>query len=414
MTTIAILGGGFGGLACAQALGRGLAGTGHRAVLVDRRNYHLFQPLLYQVATAALSPGDIAAPLRHVLARYPNVEVRLGEVTGIDLAGRRLLTADGPAVDFDILVLAAGAAYSWFGHDDWAALAPGLKTLSDARSIRARLLAAFERAEAEPDPVRQQRLMTSVIVGGGPTGVELAGAMAELARWTLRHDFRRIDPRQAQVVLVEAGPRLLAGFPEDLSRYAVRALGRLGVTVRTGQGVTAIDAEGVELGGGRIEAATVLWAAGVAASPAVRWLGVQTDRAGRVAVEPDLSVAGLQGVYAIGDVTSLAGPGGRPLPGLAQVAQQQGLHLGRGLARRLRDGSPLAPFRFRNRGDTAVIGRHAAVFNFGWARFTGRAAWLLWGLVHIYLLVGFGARILVSTQWIWSYLTRERGARLIE
>jgi NADH dehydrogenase len=409
-STIAILGGGFGGLACAQAL----AVTRHRVVLIDRRNYHLFQPLLYQVATAALSPADIAAPLRHVLARWRNIEVRMGEAIGLDLPGRRLLLKDQPPIPFDRLVLATGAAYSWFGHDEWATLAPGLKTLADARAIRARLLNAFERAEAEADPERQRRLMTCVIVGGGPTGVEMAGAVAELARWTLRHDFRRIDPRHARVVLVEAGERLLPSFPPGLSAYAGKALAGLGVEVRTGGGVTAVDEHGVGLGEERIEASTVLWAAGVAASPAARWLGLELDRAGRIPVTADLSVPGLDGIYAIGDIALARDENGRPLPGLAQVASQQGAWLGRALGRDLPDGAPLGAFRYRSRGDTAVIGRHAAVFDFGWARFTGRTAWLLWGLVHIYLLVGFGNRLLVSVQWVWSYLTRERGARLIE
>jgi NADH dehydrogenase len=408
--TIAILGGGFGGLACARAL----AGAPCRVVLVDRRNYHLFQPLLYQVATAALSPADIAAPLRHVLARHANIEVRMAEAIGLDLERRELLLQDQPPVAWDILVLASGAHYSWFGHDDWAQLAPGLKTLADARSIRARLLGAFERAEAEPDPGRQQRLTTAVIVGGGPTGVELAGAVAELARWTLKDDFRRIDPAHARVVLLEAGPRLLQAFPESLSRYAEHSLKGLGVEVRTRCGVTGVDADGVDLADGRIEAATVLWAAGVAASSAGTWLGVPLDRAGRIEVGPDLAVPGLDGVYALGDIALARRADGKPLPGLAQVAQQQGQHLGRALAARLRRGTPPPPFRFSNRGDTAVIGRHAAVFDVGRARFTGRFAWLLWGLIHIYLLVGFGNRVLVAVQWVWNYLTRERGARLIE
>ena len=409
-TTIAIVGGGFGGLACAHAL----AGAPCRVVLIDRRNYHLFQPLLYQVATAALSPADIAAPLRHILARHRNIEVRMGEVTGIDLEARQLAVRDQPPLEFDRLVLASGARYSWFGHDDWAANAPGLKSLADARAIRARLLTAFELAEAEPDPDRQRRLLTIAIVGGGPTGVEMAGAVAELARWTLRHDFRLIDPRGARVVLIEAGPRLLAGFPERLSRYAERSLQTLGIEVRTRAAVTGVDAGGVSLASERIEASTVLWAAGVAASPAAAWLGVELDRAGRAPVGPDLSVHGLEGVYAIGDVALSLDGQGAPLPGLAQVAHQQGQWLGRALRRNLERGAPIGAFRFASRGDTAVIGRHAAVFVIGGLGFSGRLAWMLWGLIHIYLLVGFGNRLVVATQWFWSYLTRERGARLIE
>ena len=414
MATIVIIGGGFGGLACAQALGAGLRGTAHRVILVDRRNYHLFQPLLYQVATAALSPADIAVPLRHILARYRNVEVMWGEVTGIDVARREVRLDDRPPLTWDRLALATGGHYSWFGHDDWAVHAPGLKTMADARTIRARLLAAFERAEMETDPVRQRQLMTCAIVGGGPTGVEMAGAVAELARWTLRHDFRRADPRQTRIVLIEAGPRVLAGFPESLSRYAETALAKLGVEVRTGARVTAISANHVDIGDEHIPAGTILWAAGMAASAAGRWLGVETDKAGRIPVAPDLSVPDRPGVYAIGDTALCRGADGKPLPGLAQVAQQQGTHLGRALTRNLVDGTPMPPFRFRNRGDTAVIGRHAAVFDFGWARLTGRIAWLLWGLVHIVLLVGFENRVIVGAQWLWNYFTRERGARLIE
>ncbi len=410
MSVVVIVGGGFGGLACAKALGR----TAHRVVLIDRRNYHLFQPLLYQVATAALSPADVAAPLRHVLARCNNVEVRWGEVTGIDLPQRHVVVEDQPPVPWDRLVLATGATYSWFGHPEWAALAPGLKTLSDARAIRARLLGAFERAELESDPEQQRRLRTCAIVGGGPTGVERAGAVAELARWTLRHDFRRIDPRNARILLLEAGPRILAGFPEDLSRYAERALRGLGVEVRTNQPVRAIDGDGVAVDGERVPASVVLWAAGMAASPAGRWLGAETDKAGRIRVASNLAVSGVSDIYALGDTALALKDDGTPLPALAQVAQQQGKHLGRALARNLSDGTPVPPFRFHDRGNTAVIGRHAAVFDFGWTRFTGHAAWFLWGLIHIALLVGFENRLVVSTLWIWNYFTGERGARLIE
>ena len=414
MATVVIIGGGFGGLACAQALGRTLRGTPHRVILIDRRNYHLFQPLLYQVATAALSPADIAVPLRHILARHRNVEVMWGEVAGLDSERCEVLVDEWPPLAWDRLVLATGAHYSWFGHDDWAVHAPGLKTMADARTIRARLLAAFERAEMENDAARQRQLMTCIIVGGGPTGVEMAGAVAELARWTLRHDFRRADPRQTRIVLIEAGPRVLAAFPESLSRYAEKALARLGVEVRTGTRVTAIASDSVDIGDEKIPAGTILWAAGMAASAAGRWLGVTTDKAGRIPVAPDLSVPGRPGVYALGDTALCLGADGKPLPGLAQVAQQQGTYLGRALARNLTDGTPLPPFRFHNRGDTAVIGRHAAVFDFGWARLTGRLAWLLWGFVHIILLVGFENRVIVGAQWLWNYFTRERGARLIE
>lgn len=410
MSVVVILGGGFGGLACAKALG----GTPHKVVLIDQRNYHLFQPLLYQVATAALSPADVAAPLRHILARYPNVEVLWGEATGVDVRQRLVLIKDQPPVSWDRLVIATGATYSWFGHPEWAAVAPGLKTLREARAIRAKLLGAFERAELEPDAERQRQLMTCAIVGGGPTGVEMAGAVVELARWTLRKDFRRIDPRHARILLLEAGPRILAGFPESLSRYAERVLRQLGVEVHTGRPVTAIDGTGLNLGDERIPASVVLWAAGMAASPAGRWLDVATDKAGRIRVGPDLSVPDRPDVYALGDTALTRGEGDAPLPALAQVAQQQGKHLGLALARQLSDGTPVPPFRFHNRGNTAVIGRHAAVFDFGWATFTGHAAWFLWGLIHIILLVGFENRLVVSILWLWNYFTGERGARLIE
>ena len=409
MAVIAIIGGGFGGLACAQALGR----SPHRVVLIDRRNYHLFQPLLYQVATAALSPAHIAAPLRHILSRNSNIDVRWGAVTGVDLRSRRVLIEGQAPVDWDRLVLATGASYSWFGHDDWAKIAPGLKTLTDARTIRARLLTAFERAEVEPNTERRRQLMTIVVIGGGPTGVELAGAVSELARWTLRHDFHHIDPRDAQIVLLEAGPRILAAFPEKLSDYALRALQGVGVQVRAGQAVTAIDGENVVVGAQKIPVGVVLWAAGMTASPAARWLDVTSDRAGRIEVAPDLSVPGRHGVYALGDTALCRDPKGQPLPALAQVAQQQGKYLGRRLAENLDDPAP-RPFRLRNRGDTAVIGRHAAVFDFGWLQLTGRFAWLMWSLIHVMLLVGFENRLIVSTQWVWNYFTRERGARLID
>lgn len=410
MSVVVILGGGFGGLACAKALG----GTPHKVVLIDQRNYHLFQPLLYQVATAALSPADVAAPLRHILARYPNVEVLWGEATGVDVRQRLVLIKDQPPVSWDRLVIATGATYSWFGHPEWAEVAPGLKTLREARAIRAKLLGAFERAELEPDAERQRQLMTCAIVGGGPTGVEMAGAVVELARWTLRKDFRRIDPRHARILLLEAGPRILAGFPESLSRYAERVLRQLGVEVHTGRPVTAIDGTGLNVGDERIPASVVLWAAGMAASPAGRWLDVATDKSGRIRVGPDLSVPDRPDVYALGDTALTRGEGDAPLPALAQVAQQQGKHLGLALARQLSDGTPVPPFRFHNRGNTAVIGRHAAVFDFGWATFTGHAAWFLWGLIHIILLVGFENRLVVSILWLWNYFTGERGARLIE
>lgn len=402
---IVIVGGGFGGLACAQAL----AGADVHVVLVDRRNHHLFQPLLYQVSTAALSPADIAAPLRGVLRRAQNVDVVLGEVAGVDIAQRQVQLADGGYLPFDQLVLATGSAYNYFGHPEWAESAPAPKAVADARKIRARLLKAFEDAESSAEPDRRAAAMTIVVVGGGPTGVEMAGAIAELARHTLRRNFRRIDPSAARVILVEAGPRLLAAFPDELSAYAARALGRLGVEVRLGAAVESIDADGVVISGERLAAETVIWGAGIRAAAGAQWLGGTADRGGRVKVEPNLAVAGHDNIFVLGDL-ALFVQDGQPLPALAQVAQQQGHHLGRALRN---VGSP-PPYRYKTRGDTAVIGRHAAVYVFGQFKLTGRIAWLLWLIVHVYLLIGFEARALVIAQWAWSYFTYERGARLID
>ena len=406
---VVIVGAGFGGIACATGLG----GTNIRVTVIDQRNYYLFVPLLYQVATAALSPADIAQPIRKILSRHSNIDVMMGEVVGVDTGSRQVKLADGGIVPYDRLVIATGASYSYFGHDDWARIAPGLKTVEDAAHIRARILGCFELAEMTADPEQQKALMTSVIVGGGPTGVEMAGAIAELTRYTLVRDFRRIDPRAARILLVEAGPRVLATFPEPLSQYARRALDRLGVTVLTNQTVEKIEPHGVTIGGRFIAAGTMVWAAGVEASPAGRWLDVETDRSGRIRVNPDLSVPGLDGVYALGDTALTVGDDGKPLPGLAQVAKQQGLHLARGLQANILRGEPMAPFRFKNRGNTAIIGRTAAVFDFGTRQLKGWFAWLLWAIVHVYLLVGFEKRLLVSLQWFWRYLTYERGARLI-
>ncbi|WP_207485708.1 NAD(P)/FAD-dependent oxidoreductase [Arenibaculum pallidiluteum] len=406
---VVVIGAGFAGLSLAQTLG----GSGIRVTVIDRRNYHLFVPLLYQVATAALSPADIAEPIRHVLNRHRNVEVILGEVVGIDVERRMVRLAEGGFVPYDRLVIATGSTHSYFGRDEWARHAPGLKTIEDARTIRTRLLTAFERAEMCPDGERRGMLMTTVVVGGGPTGVEMAGSIAELARHTLARDFRRIDPRAAKVYLVEAGPRILPSFPEPLASYAHRALERKGVTVLTGRKVVDIGPEQVQVDTTLIPAGTIVWGAGVAASPAGRWLGVETDRAGRIRVAPDLSVPGLDGVYALGDTALAMGEDGSPLPGLAQVAKQQGEHLGRALAASIRHGEPMPPFRFRNRGNTAIIGRNAAVFDFGRRQLRGFLAWVLWAIVHVYLLVGFEKRLLVSIQWLWRYATHQRGARLI-
>jgi NADH dehydrogenase len=406
---VVIVGAGFGGLACARALG----GKPVKVTIVDRRNYHLFVPLLYQVATAALSPADIARPIRRIVGRFSNIEVVLGTVTGIDTATRRIRLANGTELPYDKLVVATGSDYSYFGHPEWKEFAPGPRTLEDARRIRARLLTAFERAEASRNSAGQEALMTTVIVGGGPTGVEMAGSVAELARHALARDFHAIDPRRAKIILIEAGPRILSGFPEKLSDYAKAALERLGVTVITMEAVESIDAKGVVVAGRRIDAGTVIWGAGIMASPSGGWLGAALDRAGRVPLNRDLSVKGVADVYALGDVASTPDENGTPLPALAQVAAQQGDHLGRALAKNLQDGRPMPPFKFRNRGNTAIVGRHAAVFDFGWTQFKGRFAWLMWAIIHVYLLVGFDNRLRVTLQWLWAYITYERGARLI-
>lgn len=406
---VVIVGGGFGGLACAKALGNRLA----RVTIIDRNNYHLFVPLLYQVATAALSPADIAEPIRKILRRYQNIDVVLGDVTGVDLTERRVRLAGGGTISFDRLVIATGSDYNYFGKDEWARHAPGLKTIANARQIRARILTGFERAETSEDPAEQHALMTSIIVGGGPTGVEMAGAIAELARHALARDFRRIDPRTANIMLIEAGPRILATFPEKLSDYARSRLERLGVKILVNQAVQEVRENGVIVDGRLLRANCIVWGAGIAASPAARWLGTETDRAGRIRVNDDLSVPGLEGIYALGDTALAYGEGQQPLPGLAQVAQQQGAHLGRALAANLERQAPMPPFRFRNRGNTAIIGRSAAVFDFGRRQMKGWFAWLLWAIVHVYLLVSFEKRVLVSFQWLWRWLTYQRGARLI-
>lgn len=405
---VVVIGGGFAGLACAKKLG----GSTVSVLVVDRRNYHLFQPLLYQVATAALSPADIAEPIRKILSPYQNIDVAMDLPVQVDAAARIVRFASMPAVHYRRLVLATGSEYNYFGHDEWKAVAPGLKSIDDAREIRSRLLRNFEEAETCVDPVRQRFLMTTVVIGGGPTGVEMAGAIAELARWTLARDFRHIDPTQARTLLVEGGPRLLAAFPENLATYARSELERLGVTVLMGRNVENVTVDGVTLGGEKIPAALVIWGAGIRASPIADLIGVATDRIGRIRVAEDLSVVGLPDIHALGDIALLE-QDGSPLPALAQVAKQQGEHLGAHLARALTDGVPVPPFRFRNRGNTAVIGRNAAVFDFGRRRLKGRVAWLLWALIHVYLLVGFQKRLLVTMQWVWRYFTYQRGARII-
>ena len=404
---VVIVGGGFGGLSTARALAR----SDVDILLIDRRNHHLFQPLLYQVATAGLSPADIAWPIRRLLRRQRNTRVLLAEVTAVDTAAREVVLGTGRE-RYDDLVIATGATHAWFGHDEWAPHAPGLKRLDDATRIRRRILLAFERAEAAADPAERDRLMTFVIVGGGPTGVEMAGAISELARKALAADFRRVDPRAARVLLVEAGARVLAPFPEPLSDYARRALEKLGVEVLLNAPVTRCDARGVTAGGTDIGAATVVWAAGVQASPAAAWLGAPADRAGRVVVDSRLTVPGCTNVFVIGDAARYTTASGQPLPGLAPVAKQQGAYVGRLLAARMQ-GVELPAFRYRDAGQLATIGRRSAVVDFGRIRFRGWLAWWFWGIAHIYFLISVRSRLLVAIQWLWSYVTFDRGARLI-
>ncbi len=405
---VVIVGGGFAGLEAARALRRAPV----RLTVVDRRNHHLFQPLLYQVATAALNPSDVSAPIRHVLRRQANAEVLLGDVASIDADRRVVRLGDGAEIGYDFLVLATGAAHSYLGHDDWAPFAPGLKTIEDALEIRRRFLLAFELAERESDEARRRALLTFVIVGGGPTGVELAGALAEIARHTLAADFRHIRPQSTRVVLLEAAPRVLQAYPEKLSSSALRQLERLGVEVRTGVPVSAVDRDGVTFDGERIAAGTVLWGAGVAASPLARTLGVPLDRAGRVAVLPDLTVPGHPEIAVAGDLAAVRTEGGEPVPGVAPAAIQEGRHAARNMVRILRS-EQTRPFRYRDKGMLATIGRAAAVARIGRMQFSGFLAWLAWLFVHIYFLIGFRNRVAVILQWAWSYLTFKRGARLI-
>jgi len=405
---IVIVGAGFGGLAVAQGLRRSDA----EITLVDRQNHHLFQPLLYQVATAGLSPADIAWPVRHLLRSQRHTRVLMAEVTAADPARRVVLLAEGP-IAYDWLVLATGATHGYFGRDEWAEHAPGLKSLDDATAIRRRLLLAFERAEMASSPAVAARLLTVVIVGGGPTGVELAGAMAELARRALARDFREIDPRKTRVLLIEAGPRLLANFPEALSRYTASALQRLGVEVRFGQAVTHCDARGVQVGDEFIEAGTLVWAAGVRASPAAHWLGAEADRAGRVAVGPDLRAPGYDDIFVIGDTAAVRNPDGAPMPGIAPVAKQQGAYVARAIIGRIAGRATQDRFIYRDRGLLATIGRKAAVISYRRLRLSGWFAWWLWGIAHVYFLVSLRNRLIVVTQWLWSYVLFERGARLI-
>ena len=407
MQHVVIVGGGFGGLYAARALRR----EPIQVTLLDRRNHHLFQPLLYQVAMAALSPGDIASPIRWILRRQKNVEVLLADVQRVDPVRRTLVLSDGE-IAYDYLILATGAAHAYFGHEEWRGTAPGLKTLEDALEIRRRVLLAFECAEREPDAAKRAALLTFVVVGGGPTGVELAGALAEISRQSLARDFRHFNPGSARIVLVEAGPDVLATFPEPLRMFARRDLERLGVEVRTGTLVTGVHDGRVEAGQDRIDAATVLWAAGVAASPLGATLGAPTDRAGRVMVQPDLTVPGHPEIFVIGDLAAFLGTDGKMLPGVAQVAIQMGEHAARNIVRAV-EHQPYRPFVYHDLGNMATIGRASAVADFGRFRLRGWFAWLAWLFVHIMNLIGFRNRIVVLVQWAWAYFTYQRAIRLI-
>jgi NADH dehydrogenase len=405
---VVIVGAGFGGLSAAIALAR----ASLQVTIIDERNYHLFQPLLYQVATAALSPADIAAPIRGILARQKNAHVLLGRVIGVD-AGRRVVLLRDREVAYDYLVIATGARHSYFGHDDWGIAAPGLKDIDDATRIRRKILLAFERAEDEDDPDERRRLMSFVIIGGGATGVEMAGAISELAKAALAKDFRAIDPTMSRIILIEAGSRLLPAFAEKLSAVAKTALEKLGVEIRLGQPVTRCDVEGVVLGGERIASRTVIWAAGVAASPAAEWLGAEHDRAGRVVVAKDLTLPAHPEIFVIGDTALVLDKKGKPLPGVAPVAKQQGKYVAKALQARIAGAASPRPFRYRNLGNLATIGRSAAVVDFGMIKLTGRFAWLVWSVAHIYFLIDFRSRLVVALNWLWSYVTFQRGARLI-
>jgi NADH:ubiquinone reductase (H+-translocating) len=406
---VVVIGAGFGGLETVHHLG----GAPVRITLVDRRNHHLFQPLLYQVATASLAPSEIGWPIRHLLRRRRDVTTWLASVEAIDKESRRVRLDDGSSLTFDTLVLATGARHAYFGHDDWEPFAPGLKTLEDATTIRSRTLLAFEQAEREPDEQKQAALMTFVIVGAGPTGVELAGTIAELARATLPTEFRRVDTRQARIVLIEAGPRVLPAFAEDLSTYAKHSLERLGVEVVLGQAVSECSAEGVVFGGKRLAAATIIWAAGVQASPAALWLDAPADKAGRLRVEPDLTVPGHPEIFAIGDAAIVLRENGQPVPGIAPAAKQEGVYVADVIRARLRGASAPAAFRYKHAGDLATIGKRRAVIDFGWIKLRGTLAWWLWGFAHIYFLIGVRNRLSVALNWLWIYARDQRSARLI-
>ena len=406
---LVIIGGGFAGLWATRALARERI----RITLVDRRNHHLFQPLLYQVATAGLSAPDIAAPLRHILGHQRNVEVRLGEVVSIDKQARQITLADGSTLGYDSLLLATGATHAYFGNDQWAADAPGLKTLDDAIALRRKLLLAFERAEAEPDPEKKAAWLSFAVVGGGPTGVELAGTLAEVARHTLRNEFRHIDPASAKVRLVEAGPRVLSSFPEVLSLKARRQLEKLGVEVLTGTPVSDIDSQGFKLGDQFVPARTVVWAAGVAASPLAKTLDVPLDRAGRVQVQPDLTLPGHPELFVAGDLAAISQADGRPVPGVAPAAKQMGKHVAETIRARLHGRAEPGAFKYADYGNLATIGRMAAIVHLGKLQLSGILAWWFWLAAHVFFLIGFRNRIVVLLNWAVAYWSYQRSARII-
>jgi NADH dehydrogenase len=406
---IVIIGAGFGGLNAALHL----AGAGGSITLIDQRNHHIFQPLLYQVATASLATSEIAWPIRGLMTGRGDVETRLATVTGIDAAAREVLLVGGATVPYDTLIVATGATHAYFGRDDWETHAPGLKTIEDATTIRRRVLLAFERAEYETDPARRAALLTFVVIGGGPTGVELAGTIAELARDTLAGDFRHIDTQQARVLLIEGGARILGTYPADLSDYARRALQQIGVEVLLGENVTECGAEGVTRGDAFLPARTVIWAAGVKASPVADWLKAPADRAGRLQVLPDLTVPGHPEIFVIGDTASLAGPDGKPVPGIAPAAKQQGRYVAQVIKARLAGRPAPAPFRYKHQGSLAQIGKRKAVIDFGWLKLKGAVAWWIWGIAHIYFLIGVRSRLSVAINWLWIHARNQRSARLI-
>jgi NADH dehydrogenase len=406
---VVIVGGGFGGLAVAQ----GLKGAGVRITIVDQRNHHLFQPLLYQVGTATLATSEIAWPIRQLFRRRKDITTLLGAAAGVDTAAREVLLEDGGRIRYDSLVLATGARHAYFGHDEWEPFAPALKTLEDATSIRRRILLSFERAERESDAAQRHAWLTFVIVGGGATGVELAGAIADLAYVTLPDEFRHIDTRKARVLLIEAGARILPTFTPDLSAYAHTALERLGVEIQLGIPVSECSAQGVVFGEQRLAAKVILWAAGVRASPAAAWLGAPADGAGRIQVAPDLTAPGRPDIFVIGDTATIDAWHGKPVPGIAPAAKQQGTHVAETIKRRLAGDSSPRPFRYRHAGNLATIGKRAAVIDFGWLKVRGYIAWWIWGLAHIYFLIGVRNRLAVALNWLWIYLTGTRGACLI-